>query len=342
MQQLHLRGTAPALPPISLRNIIGLGAAFGPFDALLTLHLPPPTGNGFDYSRLILLLSSILAGAVTSFLCSFSIKMDQSPLPRKKAYLLSLLGALGVILATIAVKVTWRLAHVAITNPEDLPLFVALLAFFNCFVLLYIQNARSRARLIKTQTELRSLEICIQPHFFFNTLNTISAFIPDQPQTAQELIGRLSALYRRNLPEAGQGMVPLQQEIALTMEYLEIEKARFGARLNYTLPTAPATPRIPALTLQHLVENAVRHGIAKLPEGGTIRVELNIAPNSYELTISNPVEDSRDIDLNHLVREGHSLQLLADRLRLLYRGQASFLLELDQEFRVRLRIPTGH
>ncbi len=342
MKQRQLRGTAPALPSISLRKVIGLGALFGPFDALLTLHLPPNLSTGFDATRLMLLLSTILAGAVTSFLCSFSIKMDQADMPRRKVYLLSLLGALGVILATIVVKVTWRLAHVAIPNTEDVPLFVALLAFFNCFVLLYMANERSRARLLNTQTELRALETRIQPHFFFNTLNTISAFIPDQPATAQALIGRLSALYRRNLPEGSLGMVPLDQEIALTMEYLEIEKARFGSRLNYTLPTAPSTLRIPALTLQHLAENAVRHGIANLPEGGSVQVDLSIAPTSYELTISNPVEDPRDIDLEKLVRDGHSLQLLSDRLRLLYRNRATFLLEVDRVFRVRLTIPTAH
>ncbi len=319
-----------------------LGAIFAPFAALLAFRPEAAASVG----KPLLLGFSVVAGGLSSLLCTLPVKIRQPGSPRRLLPGLAF-GLAGVTSSSITMEIAWLLGHGHAGGGVDILNFAALLGFWNSFVLLYFEHTRSRLKMLTAKTQLRSLETRIQPHFFFNTLNTISALIPTQPDTAQQLISRLANLYRKSLPEGEGNMTTLAAELELTREYLEIEKARFGERLQYTLPDCSrpgdgGTLCIPCLTLQHLAENAVRHGIAHLPEGGTVRIELTQTDSSFELLIANPVEDARDIVLGTLVREGHSLQLLADRMRLLYRGQARFQLELDEEFCVRITIPTRH
>ena len=125
-----------------------------------------------------------------------------------------------------------------------------------------------------SQAQSRALQSQINPHFFFNTLNTISALIDDDPVAARQMIGRLADLFRYTLGCTNADAVTLGEEVQFVRDYLSIERARFRKRLRVDLPEGLLPDvRIPGLVLQPLVENAIKHGIAPLIDGGSVSVE---------------------------------------------------------------------
>ena len=116
---------------------------------------------------------------------------------------------------------------------------------------------RERALKLATEAQLASLESRIHPHFLFNTLNSISSLIPEDPARAERLVGQMAALLRFSLDANQSGLVPLASELKIVADYLEIERARFGDRLRYQIdvPADLNESRIPPLSLQTLVEN---------------------------------------------------------------------------------------
>jgi hypothetical protein len=336
--------TTPESPRTNfeLWQLVVAGAMFAPFATLLTFR--NDCAGVWISNRLELLLSSVAAGTLAAFSCGLVVRFERPLKARRKhaaVVLLGILGSLGLFASGFVIELALKLAGAPRVVMVDSMLFVAILGFWNSFAIFYLDTRRRRRNALATQARLRTLESQIRPHFFFNTLNTVSAFIPDQPDAAQAVLARLAGMFRTMLSASETAIVPLAQELDLTREYLEIEKARFGDRLRYTLPTATEAAGlvIPALTLQPLVENAVRHGISKIAEGGHIRVQLTRSPAAFTLIITNPVEEFRDIDPDGLAKPGHSLQIVADRLRLLYKGKAVVEAEADSDFRITLQIP---
>lgn len=135
------------------------------------------------------------------------------------------------------------------------------------------ERAEERLRALATEAELRALKAQIDPHFLFNTLNTIAALIHADPVKAEETIERLSEMFRYVLAGSERGLVPLEEELAFVDGYLEIERARFGERLTVCreIDDDVLHASIPSLSLQPLVENAVRHGSG--PDG---QIDLTI------------------------------------------------------------------
>jgi two-component system sensor histidine kinase AlgZ len=129
-----------------------------------------------------------------------------------------------------------------------------------------------RTRLIST--ELEALQARINPHFLFNTLNSIAALIREDPARAEAMTLQLSALFRYTLQAPRAGLVTLGEELVIVQGYLAIEQERLGARLTSEVDVDAALhgQRIPALTIQPLVENAIKHGIATGVTGGSVRV----------------------------------------------------------------------
>jgi two-component system sensor histidine kinase AlgZ len=341
-RSLALNGTPVALPKMTLWKHVAAGGLAAPFCALLVF-----LSRGGSMNPVTLLIGYTVAGALTSLLCGAVLKYSERQDRRTRTHtpqlvLLACLGAAAILVAAALLEVSLRSAHAPAGMLADAPLFLGLLGFWNCFSLMYGEWQRTNVLALRTQSRLRGLQAQIQPHFFFNTLNTVSALIPEQPAEAQAVIQRLAAIFRKSLAATPDSTtVPLDQELDLTREYLEIEKARFGARVRYSLPDPGEASgwQIPALTLQPLVENAVRHGIACLASGGEVRVTLVSDETGFELQVTNPVEEPRDIDLDRLLREGHSLQLIADRLQLMYNGRARITAEVDDQFHIRIRIP---
>lgn len=139
------------------------------------------------------------------------------------------------------------------------------------------------------QAELAALRARVRPHFLFNTLNTGAALVHHRPDEAEELLLDLADLFRAAL--GGPREIPLDEEFALIRRYLEIESLRFGPRLQvqWRLPAPMPDLRVPSLSLQPLVENAIKHGIERLPGGGDIDIAVEAGDDGVVIAISNPL-----------------------------------------------------
>lgn len=140
------------------------------------------------------------------------------------------------------------------------------------------------------EAELRALRAQIDPHFLFNSLNSIAGLISGAPDQAREMCQRLGDFLRDSLRVGSGPHLPLSREVALVEQYLRIEQVRFGARLQIRISVAPDTAEalVPPLLLQPLVENAVRHGVATLIEGGEVAIEARRAGERVVITVTNP------------------------------------------------------
>lgn len=150
-----------------------------------------------------------------------------------------------------------------------------------------LNEERLRARL--AQAELQALKMQLHPHFLFNTLNAIYNLAPQNSGKAQRMISRLSNLLRLSLDHVSSNMVSLQQELEFLDCYLDIEKTRFEERLKVVqeIDSEALDASVPNLFLQPLVENAIRHGIAKKASGGTVSVRAAKLADRLTITITD-------------------------------------------------------
>jgi len=155
------------------------------------------------------------------------------------------------------------------------------------------EDREAQMRLLAQDAELRALRAQLNPHFLFNSLNSISALTTLDPGRARTMCILLSDFLRGSLRLGEKRLVTLAEEVGLLKSYLSIEQIRFGARLQVAWEIAPDTEgeEIPALLLQPLVENAIKHGIAGLPEGGVVRIASRREGNVLELRVENPVDE---------------------------------------------------
>jgi two-component system sensor histidine kinase AlgZ len=176
------------------------------------------------------------------------------------------------------------------------------------------------AQQLATQASLSSLESRIRPHFLFNTLNSISSLIHDDPAAAERTIERLAALLRFSLDAADGGTIPLEQELRIASDYLDIEKTRFGARLCYAVevPDELRAVRVPPFLVQTLVENSVKYAIASQRRGGAIRIVATL--EGGRVTVS--VHDDGSGFTEAAIVPGHGLDNLRSRMRALFGSEA--------------------
>jgi two-component system sensor histidine kinase AlgZ len=208
-----------------------------------------------------------------------------------------------------------------------------------------IQHSR-RALLAESMArdaELRALRYQINPHFLFNTLNTISSLVAEgRSATATHMLARLGDFFRSTLIDERAVEILLADEIALAEQYLDIEKARLGDRLIVSLDISPqALPaRVPHLLLQPLFENAIRHGIAPLTAGGRLAIRAWRHDGSVHITIRNDCPSTGTRRTNS-PPHGIGLRNTADRLRHLYGGDHAFEVEASGAgaHEVRMRLP---
>jgi signal transduction histidine kinase len=175
-----------------------------------------------------------------------------------------------------------------------------------------------RARLAQATAEaqLAALESRVQPHFLFNTLNSISALIHDDPQGAERMTGQLASLLRSSLDQQSFPLVPLEDELKTVRDYLAIEQVRFGSRLRYDIVVADGIgdSRVPRLAVQTMVENSVKYAVAPRREGATIRVTAADGRSAIHVDVQ---DDGPGFDASSLPA-GHGLALLRDRVALLF------------------------
>lgn len=190
------------------------------------------------------------------------------------------------------------------------------------------------------QAELEALQARIRPHFLFNTLNTGVALLHGRPGEAERLLLDLSDLFRAAL--AGPAEVSLAEELSLARRYLEIESLRFGPRLSTRWDVSAsddllARTRLPSLSVQPLVENAIRHGIESNHQGGTLSIEVAAEAGAVVVAVRNPLLRSS----GQRPATGHGIGLAAVRARLEAMPGGAGMLETsaqDGEYIARLRI----
>jgi signal transduction histidine kinase len=195
-----------------------------------------------------------------------------------------------------------------------------------------------RARKLATEARLSSLESRIHPHFLFNTLNSISALVREDPAKAERTVERLAALLRYSLDTGGRQLTPLRQELCIVRDYLEIEKTRFGDRLRYRIAVPPETEdlEVPPMSLQLLVENSIKHAVSINRRGGEVLVAARLENGQLVLEVS---DDGPGFDLR-AIREGHGLENLQERLAALFEGAGALELRRRQgRMVVEIRVP---
>ncbi len=190
------------------------------------------------------------------------------------------------------------------------------------FVYFAVVNARKQKQMqIKLQQQqLENLRAQLNPHFLFNSMNTIRALIYEDQDKAAQTVTQLAELFRYNLCSGDRAEVTLQKELEICQRYLDIEKSRLGERLHVVFEIAPdlAQAVLPSMALFTLVENAVKHGVAPLPSGGTIDLKAVKQDNCWLLSVSNPYSDQSNIDGTKL-----GLDNLRQRLELMFGSKAS-------------------
>src|SRR5450432_345419 len=196
----------------------------------------------------------------------------------------------------------------------------------------------AEAQSLARDAELHALRMQINPHFLFNSLHSIAALATLDGPRAREMCIKLADFLRSSLGLGERQSIPLREELALARSYLEVEQVRFGARLRVTeeIEASCQDCTVPALLLQPLVENAVKHGIAGLVEGGKIRLAVERLGDSVRLAVENEF----DPDAPPPNRLGVGLPHVRRRLELRYGGAAS--LEAGGRagvYRVELRFP---
>lgn len=177
------------------------------------------------------------------------------------------------------------------------------------------------SRLLAQEAELRLLRLQIDPHFLFNSLNSISALTSQDPGGARQMTLLLADFLRQSLRLGACERISLQQELSLARNFLAIEKTRFGARLmvEEIVDDDAMACLVPPLILQPLVENAVKHGISQLPDGGTIRITTRRQGSILRITIDNSV----DADQPTTGRRGIGLANVCQRLGVAYGNEAN-------------------
>jgi hypothetical protein len=223
---------------------------------------------------------------------------------------------------------------------EDLAMLRSLVSVFG-FMLENIRLQRRRQeqdqlahelRLQSSRSELKALRAQINPHFLFNALNAIASLIHTDPSRADEAVEQLAEVFRYTLRRSESDWAPLDQELAFARAYLDVEQARFGQRLTYTIDSdhQVPVPHVPSMLIQTLLENAVKHGVSQAREPGRIDVVARSTPDRITIEVRNtgPAADARGREVRE--GEGFGLHSVRERLKGHFGDRASFRLFRDE------------
>jgi two-component system, LytTR family, sensor kinase len=203
---------------------------------------------------------------------------------------------------------------------------------------LWQQSMRERERLLRAEAEVRDVRLSalryqLNPHFLFNSLNAVSTLVLEgNPPAATRMLAQIGEFLRTILDNETVPELPLSQEIAFAEQYLAIEQTRLGPRLRVDVAISPETldALVPGMLLQPLVENAVRHGIAPLVEGGTIRIESKLQAAQLRIRVQNSGPASH-LSARNKAATGIGISNTAERLKTLYAADHKFALQWPEE-----------
>lgn len=257
----------------------------------LALSLAP----GLDGDRLILFGLNSLVIQWVALLTLGSLYLLRAVLSSRSPQMIAVATLCLLLSATwVTFTLLWSLLRSLIPPPEDG--WGGLLFHMSCMALIigllamaaFQNHWRSRQLAIQAkQAEFDALQARVRPHFLFNALNSAISLVRDRPQEAERLLMDLADLFRAAL---GSGRsIPLAQELELSRHYLDIEQARFDTRLTVRWEVVGEPPQlsVPALTLQPLLENAIRHGVEPSPSGGSIDIAVRYDPGTAIITVRN-------------------------------------------------------
>ena len=239
----------------------------------------------------------------------------------------------------------------------------AFFLFFWCSlyfsIKLWQQSARERERLLRAESEVRdarlsALRYQLNPHFLFNSLHAVSTLVLEgNASAATRMLAQIGELLRTILDSEAVVELPLSQEIAFTDQYLAIEQTRLGERLRVHVALSPETldALVPSMLLQPIVENAVRHGVAPLVEGGTVRIESKLEGAQLQISVQNSGAPRARGGTANQPAQGIGLRNTAERLKTLYANDQKFQLQwpeaggcqvtVELPFRKNAQLPGG-
>ena len=329
--------------------LAGVGIA-----ALLRLTEQGEWGGALSFALPICLVWSFVA--LSSYYVCRSLPYSQRRWPVALglfggASLLSALAWLGVGEAwdSVALLVGRDKPFVAMNSAGWVMYFAAGFALYLLSLLAHdvlvafesVQAAARReaeSRVLARDAELQMLRTQINPHFLFNSLNSISALTAFDPAAAREMTVDLAQFFRRTLALAERERITLGEEVVLCEHFLAIEKRRFGAKLVAELRVSPeaAACLLPPMTLQPLLENAIKHGIRQVDGGGTIAVDALVRDGWLHVAVTNPV--ARD----DVPASGHGVGLknIRERLAVLYGQRARIGWQRSEtQFAIEINLP---
>jgi len=220
--------------------------------------------------------------------------------------------------------------------------FAISLAFHYLIIALQAIHSAERnadqARVLTREAELRALRAQIDPHFLFNSLNSIAALTAVEPARAREMCQLLSEFFRSTLRLGDRSRHPLGEELVLARRYLDIELMRFEDRLTVDeqVERECLDVELPPLLMQPLVENAVKHGVAGMTDEA--RIGIRIRGEGRDVLVS--VVNDRAPEAESAGRSGKGLAIVEERLRAFYGGAAGMVVRKDEDsFSVELRLP---
>ncbi len=285
-----------------LPDLCGIRALFGIvimgelLAVMLTLASAGIGPSALDRLSLISLFTQWVALSAAAGLCLFGRFADD--LSESSVAIASY--ALILMIAAIITELAWNVVNPLtgfdpIINIGHVDFFVRTLsisAIVGALVLryFYVQHHWKRRTVSEARARLDALQARIRPHFFFNCMNTIASLTRTDPGAAERAVEDLADLFRASMGDA-RTLVSLEEEFELVRGYLNIETLRLGNRINarWQLDALPNGVRIPLLTLQPLVENAIYHGIEPLADGGVIGIDARRRGTSVEIAVSNPL-----------------------------------------------------
>jgi two-component system sensor histidine kinase AlgZ len=312
---------------------------------VLTLASGPPAGEFLiELSETSLY---VLWVALLSALLLCRVRRWIERLGKTQAFVIGfvLLEVLCLLVAEAAWQLTERFAlSVVINDTHGSFLFrnfaISSIVIALAMRYLYVSSEWRRSIVLEAQSRVSALQALMRPHFLFNSLNTIAALARSDPRLAEEAVEDLADLMRANLGGL-RDRATLREELEIATTYERIEKLRLGDRLavRWEIDGLPMDARLPSLTIQPLVENAIYHGIELLPDGGEVLVAGRIVDGRIAIDISNPVTAGSEPR-----REGNRMALenIRQRFELAYGKLGSVFAGTEGDrFFVRLEFPCG-
>ena len=258
--------------------------------------------TGRMYGRLT--LGAVTVGSIQSFLVvAINVALEGT----SNSFILHPGAALWLWTGVVGATSIWTILYVSLTAQRR------------------SREKEVHLQLAVSEAELRALESQINPHFLFNCLNSIRGLVLENPALAQDMITRLANIMRYSLRRDLNHTVPLAAELEVVADYLALESVRLEERLRVEMAIAPGTDQVavPPMVLESLVENAVKYGVAPLPQGGEVRIGARLESGALLLEVTSPGRLAESPP----GATGIGLANIRERLRLIYGAQASLRLE---------------